>query len=77
MLRSARFALLVMTLTLSLGDLAAADCPVGDLYPDCKINFKDVEVFAQQWLVGEPGSIADLVGNDGVNAADFAILAQH
>jgi hypothetical protein len=27
-------------------------CPPADLNGDCRVNFKDVAIFAQQWLSG-------------------------
>jgi len=40
-----------------------AKCPVGDLNGDCKVNFLDMQVFAEQWLV-VPESPADLNGDE-------------
>ncbi|GAH70552.1 unnamed protein product, partial [marine sediment metagenome] len=51
-----------------------AICLVGDLNNDCKVNMEDLKLFAEQWL-DPPGGSADLVGNDGVNLGDFALLA--
>jgi hypothetical protein len=55
-------------------------CPLGDLSGDCKVNLSDLKVFAEQWL-DPPGcsdyplGCADLVGMDGVNLVDFALIA--
>ena len=57
------------------------ECPLSDLSGDCKVNFSDLAVFVEQWL-NPPGcsdyplGCADLVGNDGVNLVDFALLAE-
>lgn len=52
------------------------DCPTGDLDRDCKVGFRDVRLFADQWLGGanEP---ADFSGGDGVNGVDFSLLAEN
>ncbi len=60
--------------------IPAAFCPDGDVNRDCKIAFDDLVLMAEQWLdgpgcVGHPLDCADLVGNDGVNWSDFALLA--
>ncbi len=40
------------------------------------MDWLDVQFFAEHWL--EPvGSPADVVGNDGVNFADLAKIAEH
>jgi len=55
---------------------AEGSCPQGDIYPDCRVDWLDVQFFAEHWL--EPvGSPADVVGNDGVNFADLAKIAEH
>jgi hypothetical protein len=53
---------------------------IGDLNKDYKVDFKDIHVFALQWLDPiclAPGCIADLDNVDGVNMADFALLANN
>jgi len=45
----------------------------GDLHLDNRVNWLDLEVFCAMWLDG-PDTIADLVGSDGVNAYDYAVL---
>jgi hypothetical protein len=53
---------------------------IGDLNKDYKVDFKDIHVFALQWLDPiclAPGCIADLDNVDGVNMADFALLAKN
>ena len=57
------------------------ECPLSDLSGDCKVNFSDLMAFVEQWLdppgcSGYPLGCADLVGNDGVNLIDFALLAE-
>jgi len=52
-----------------------ADCPIGDLNGDCQVNFLDIKVFAEQWLV-PPESSADLDRDDEVDMSDFALLAE-
>jgi hypothetical protein len=52
----------------------------GDLNSDHVVDFRDLRTFAWQWL--EPGClvtgcIGDLDGADGVNMADFALLAKN
>ena len=49
---------------------------LGDLDGNNKVNFKDLTLFNAQWL-GPPRSPADLNARDGVNMADFAILANN
>jgi hypothetical protein len=51
-----------------------ADCPVGDLDGNCKVDLQDLRLFSQQWL-DDPGGSANLDGVPGVNMADFALLA--
>ena len=53
---------------------------VGDLNKDYRVDFRDVKTFAVQWLDPScltPGCIANLDGVDGVNMADFALLANN
>jgi hypothetical protein len=47
-----------------------------DLSGNCHVDFDDVLLFMSQWLEN-PGSTANLDGFDGVNLADFAIIAFH
>jgi hypothetical protein len=49
---------------------------LGDLDGNNKVNFEDLLLFSAQWL-GPLRSPADLNARDGVNMADFAILAQN
>ncbi|UCG58681.1 MAG: lamin tail domain-containing protein [Phycisphaerales bacterium] len=52
------------------------DCPTGDLDRNCKVDFKDVGLFADQWL-GDANNPADFGGGDGVNSFDFSLLAEN
>jgi len=52
------------------------ECPQGDLNWDCKVDAADLGKLAELWL-DDAGSIADLIGADGVNGADFAILGSN
>ena len=71
----------VLTLSALFISAAEADCPEGDLNSDCKVDFLDISVFAEQWL--EPSdsdsdtNFADFDGVDGVNISDFALLTSH
>jgi len=56
------------------GSAALHACPIGDLNGDCTVDLQDLQVFAEQWL-DPPGGSADLIGNDGVDIVDFALLA--
>ncbi len=56
------------------------ECPPGDLSGDCKVNFPDLMLLADQWLdapgcTGYPLGCGDLTGDDGVTLADFSQLA--
>jgi len=70
----------LVLITLLAGPSTAGFCPVGDLNGNCKVDWQDVLCFAQQWL--EPAGCsgadcADLIGDDGVDMADFALLAEN
>jgi hypothetical protein len=49
---------------------------LGDLDGNNKVNWRDLVLFGAQWL-GPTRSPADLNARDGVNMADFAILAEN
>jgi hypothetical protein len=75
-----RISLLTFVLTLSLVGSVSAECPVGDLTGDCDVNFPDLKIFVDQWLdpsgcLAHPNDCADLDDVNGVNLADFALLA--
>jgi len=52
-------------------------CPLGDLNGDCKVDFYDLAVFAEQWLntggCSHP-ACADLDGVNRINMADYALM---
>ncbi|HLB74410.1 MAG TPA: hypothetical protein VJJ98_10360, partial [Sedimentisphaerales bacterium] len=60
---------------MTVGGLRAA-CPVGDIYQDCEVNWRDLKFLAEHWLESA-GSPADVVGGDGVNLADYATVIDH
>jgi len=54
--------------------------PVGDLDEGRDVDFDDLRLFAERWLDEGcliPGCEADLDGRNGVNAADYALLARN
>ena len=53
-----------------------AVCPPTDLNRDCKVDFADLVLFAQQWLAA-PESTADFNGDDSVDMNDLNVLAQN
>ena len=55
---------------------AMGGCPVGDLNPDCLIDFKDLQALAEEWLNGSD-SPANLNEDEYVNIADLSILASN
>ncbi|MDD5327287.1 MAG: lamin tail domain-containing protein [Phycisphaerae bacterium] len=63
------------------GFAAAGLCPEGDLSGDCRVDWWDIKVFAEQWL--NPGecegesACANFDGLNGVDFADFAFLANY
>ena len=63
----------------SAGFAYAEVCPSVDLNGDCRVNFKDMAILAQQWLNASGcegiAGCADFDGLDGVNLVDFSILA--
>ncbi|MBN2139043.1 MAG: lamin tail domain-containing protein [Sedimentisphaerales bacterium] len=76
MVNSLRFSLFSIVLTLCLLGSGWGACPEGDLDNNCRVDFNDVKFLADHWL--EPvGSPADVVGEDGVNIGDFAIIAMN
>ncbi|MGB2809870.1 MAG: PA14 domain-containing protein, partial [Sedimentisphaerales bacterium] len=81
MLRYAKTFLLSLLLIAFLAVSTAAQSQlIGDLNADHVVNFKDVQAFAWQWLAPgclTSGCTADLDSVDGVNMADFALLAKN
>lgn len=62
--------------------LAPAGVLTGDLNSSGQVNIEDMGIFAGQWLddagcEGHPDDCADLIGDDGVNLADFVIMSQN
>jgi hypothetical protein len=59
---------------LFLTGLGHATCPLGDLNADCEVDFADLQLLAEQWLI-TPAGTADLNYNEQVGLDDLAILA--
>ncbi|UCG46281.1 MAG: hypothetical protein JSU94_12325, partial [Phycisphaerales bacterium] len=77
-----KISLLVSTLIILLAGPAPADNLAGDLNSSGEVNMEDMEILAGQWLddpgcVGHPDDCADMVGDDGVNMADFSIMGKN
>ena len=62
-------------LTVLVTGSARAACPQGDLTGDCSVDFEDMLILAGHWL-GAEGDRADLDHRNGVEARDFALLAE-
>lgn len=78
MSRSTKIFLLSAILIVFPASLIMAAYPVGDLDGNCEVNFEDLRLFIAQWLDAggcSGADCADLNGTDGVNASDFALLA--
>ncbi len=72
---------LSVIICISAGFAYAEVCPSADLNGDCRVDFKDVAIFAQQWLndgdcQGNP-TCADFDGLNGVDLVDFDYLADY
>jgi len=57
-------------------------CPEGDVSGDCEVGMPDLILMAQQWMDPFgcemfPSNCADLVGDDGVNLEDLAVVAMN
>ncbi len=57
-------------------------CPDGDLSGDCVVGLADLLLMAEQWLDpfgcdGFSNTCADLVGQDGVNLSDMAVISSN
>jgi hypothetical protein len=76
MLNSTKTSLLILLLAVSLTGPLAGRCPVGDLNGDCRVDLRDLQVFAGQWL-GAAGSSADINKDDEVGLNDFTLLAEN
>ncbi|MHC4111660.1 MAG: lamin tail domain-containing protein, partial [Planctomycetota bacterium] len=81
MFRYAKTSLLSLILIAFLaGSIGAQSQIVGDLNSDNVVDFKDVLTFSWQWLAPScltSDCTADLDGVNGVNMADFALLANN
>ena len=57
----------------------ASRCPSADLNGNCWVNIYDLVIFADQWLdpesCEETAACADFDGLNGIDFADFAVLA--
>jgi hypothetical protein len=77
-----RFSLFSLVIAIFLtSSVAAKLCPQGDLDGNCKVDWKDIKAFTEQWLSTEedcpqPGC-ADFDDANGINLVDFSILASH
>ena len=68
----------LVTIVFLAGSAVAKLCPEGDLNGNCRVDWKDIEVFAGQWLDNggcEDVVCADFDGLNGINLVDFSILA--
>jgi hypothetical protein len=72
----AKILLLALALAVCLISPVGAGPLVGDLDGNWKVDFRDLKSFADQWLVFS-GASADFDGVNGVNLADFAMLARN
>ena len=57
-------------------------CPEGDISGDCEVGLSDILLMAQQWMdpfgcENYPNNCADLVGQNGVNLEDTAVIAEN
>ena len=68
--------LLSLILAISLAGSVGAACLEGDLSGDCAVGFDDVWRLAEDWLY-PAGSPADIIGDNGVDMADFAAMAEN
>lgn len=46
-----------------------------DLYPDDVINYLDLQILVENWLICRWSIAGDIAGSYGVNLADFAVIA--
>jgi len=73
--------LVLISIAILVGPILAGN-PAGDVNSSGEVNIGDLEILAGQWLdgpgcVGHPDDCADLVGDDGVNIADFGIMSEN
>jgi hypothetical protein len=64
-----------MLLVLFPGLRGRADCPPGDFNEDCRVDFADLLLLAEQWLT-PADTPADMNDNGYVDAADLALFGQ-
>jgi L-ascorbate metabolism protein UlaG (beta-lactamase superfamily) len=79
MVSSVKTITFALVMAVSFAGHVAADCPVGDLNWDCKVNGTDLQVLTSRWLDPNclsPGCEADTDGIAGVNMSDFGLLAE-
>lgn len=65
-----------LTLVVLTAAAAHAQCPLGDMNCDYRVDQIDLALFAGQWLAPE-GYAADLNGDGDVNGVDLALFAGH
>jgi hypothetical protein len=65
--------LAVSILVCCLAVAAVAKCPTGDVNEDCRVDFRDLLLLAEQWL-GDPNGAANLNADGQIDGADLAIL---
>src|SRR3990172_7844880 len=74
------FFLCLVPALLFTGSFWAVYYPGGDLDEGRDVDFDDLRLFAERWLDQScliPGCEADMNGKDGVNGADYALLARN
>jgi hypothetical protein len=70
-----KISLLLLILTTIVPSSARAECPIGDLDNNCRVNLEDLRIFAEQWLGGESME-ANFDGSSNVDMPDYAMLAE-
>ncbi len=68
--------LVAIICTIYLAGVARADCPLGDVTGDCRVDAGDLQTLAEEWLA-DPNALADLNGDTHVNLLDLMVLASH
>ena len=80
-LNSVKISWLILALTAFYVGSVGADCPVGNLNTDCRVNWEDLRILADQWLnsgdCSADPNCADLYVDNIVNMLDMAILADN
>ncbi|MHC4640246.1 MAG: hypothetical protein ACYS32_01285, partial [Planctomycetota bacterium] len=70
--------IIAVVLVVEASSAGAQICPKGDLNEDCKVDSRDLRLFAERWLDPNclsPACAAELDGVPGVNISDYALLA--